>query len=604
MSYPINWDMDSIFNGGSDSSELRNKIESMKEEIKNVQKSVSEWSSEADAPEYDQLKTVLQLTETVGNGLSEAMTYSRGLLSANVRDKNAAKLTNEISTLYSTLSNSNTILTKKFVAISDHEWTQLLEKEPFSASAFPLNEQREQGKKLLSTEEEAAINVLSNDGFKGWGDLYNTLVATVQVEFENEDGTTTAYSAGQAANVMGSVKDPQTRHQMLEKWELAWAEKASLFADTLNHLAGFRLENYKLHGTEDFMDRPLEYNRLKKETLDTMWETITKNKPKVVEYLNRKAQLLNIEKLSWADVTASVSVGDFEPRQYSYDEAAEFIMENFETFSGKMKDLAQTAFENGWIEAEDRDGKRPGGYCANLPESEQSRIFMTFSGSAGNVSTLAHELGHAFHSYVMRDLPVMNRRYAMNVAETASTFAELVVSDATVREAASEAEKINLLDSKNARAATMFMNIHARYLFETSFYNERKSGIVTDDRLSELMVEAQKEAYQDSLSTYHPTFWASKLHFYNTGVPFYNFPYTFGFLFSLGIYARSLEEGTDFEEQYIALLRDTASMTTEELAEKHLNADLTKPDFWQSAIDMVLSDIDEYLEITEKYINK
>lgn len=602
MSYQLNWDMDSVFTGGSQSSELRTKIETLKEQIKQFHQIVKLWDPEVDRLNYNHLKEVLNLSEKIGNGLSEAMTFSRGLLSANVRDKNAAKLTNELSTLYSNLNNSITVLTKKYVEIDDADWADLLEIEPFNASAFPLNEQREQGKKLLSQKEEAVINALTNDGFKGWGELYNSLVATIQVDFENKDGKVESYSAGQAANLMGSAKDPETRQKMLEKWELAWTSKSSLFADTLNHLAGFRLENYKLHGTEDFMARPLEYNRLKKETLDIMWDTITKNKPKVVEYLNRKAQLMGIEKLSWADVTAPVSVGDFEPRHYSYDEAAEFIMENFSSFSNQMQKLAKTAFEDSWIEAEDRDGKRPGGYCANLPESEQSRIFMTFSGSAGNVSTLAHELGHAFHSYVMRDLPVMNRRYAMNVAETASTFAELVISDATVREASSEAEKINLLDSKNARAATMFMNIHSRYLFETAFYEERKNGIVTDDRLSELMVAAQKEAYQDSLSTYHPTFWASKLHFYNTGVPFYNFPYTFGFLFSLGIYARSLEEGSGFEEKYIALLRDTASMTTEALAQKHLNVDLTQPDFWQSAIDMVHTDIDEYLELTAKYI--
>ncbi|MFC6463841.1 M3 family oligoendopeptidase [Marinilactibacillus sp. GCM10026970] len=602
MSYPINWDMESIFKGGSQSQALRDKIDLMKKELKSYHEMIENWDADNDHSDYRELASILSFSEKLGNGLSESMTFSRGLLSANVKDKLASKLTTELSTLYSEMSNSSTMLTKKFVSMSDSAWSSLLEKEPFKASAFPLNEQRDQGKSLLTQEVETAINTLANDGFKGWGDLYNTLVASIEVELEDGSGTVQKYSAGQAANIMGSAKDPETRLNMLKKWEEAWSDKAPLFADTLNHLAGFRLENYKLHGTEDFMERPLEYNRLKKETLDTMWDTITKNKPKVVRYLERKAQLMNIDQLSWVDVTAPVSVGDFEPRHYSFDEAATFIMDNFSSFSEKMQSLAKTAFEDAWIEAEDRDAKRPGGYCANLPESEESRIFMTFSGSAGNVSTLAHELGHAFHSYVMRDLPSMNRRYAMNVAETASTFAELVISDATVREAKSEAEKINLLDSKNARAATMFMNIHSRYIFETAFYEERKTGIVTDDRLSELMIDAQKEAYQDSLSTYHPTFWASKLHFYNTGVPFYNFPYTFGFLFSLGIYARSLEEGTDFEDRYIALLRDTASMTTEELAQKHLNVDLTQPEFWQSAIDMVHSDIDEYLEITEKYV--
>lgn len=601
MSYPVTWDMDSIFKGGSDSIELRQKIDKIQTEIVNFQKIVDDWKPLSDKPQYNILATIFEKQEAIANGLSEAMTFSRGLLSANVTDKTAAATANELSTISSEMGNCQTVLVKKFVSISNENWEELLSIEPFKSSRFPLNEQRDQGKKLLSEEEEALINSLSNDGFRGWSNLYNSLVSTIQVPIE-EDGKVNYYSAGQAANKMNAESDSEKRHQILADWENTWQEKAPLFADTLNHLAGFRLSTYKAHGTEDYMKRPLEYNRLKKETLDTMWNTITENKSKVVKFLDRKAALLNLDKLSWSDVAASVSVGDFEERYYSFDDAADFIVDHFSSFSEKMADLAKTAFEDGWIEAEDRPGKRPGGYCANLPESKQSRIFMTFSGTSDNVSTLAHELGHAFHGAVMRDLPALNRRYAMNVAETASTFAEMVISDATIREATSEEEKINLLDSKNSRAATMFMNIHSRYIFETKFYDERKKGLVNDERLNELMEEAQKEAFENSLSTYHPTFWASKLHFYNTGVPFYNFPYTFGFLFSLGIYARSLEEGKGFEDKYIALLRDTASMTTEELAEKHLDVDLTKPEFWQSAIDIIHSDIEEYLNITEKYV--
>lgn len=601
MNYSMNWDMDSIFQGGSDSSQLKERIEWIESTIQVFGEKTASWSPSEDTSEYNQLKEIFTTYEKISHALSEALTFTRGLLSADVNDKTAAAQTTKLSTLFSELSNHQTVLIKKYVNMPDEEWKELLSTEPFKQSAFPLNEQRDQGEELLSEKEEALINTLSNDGFKGWGNMYNSLVATIQVPIE-ENGEIKKYSAGQAANKMNAAKELDKKHEILENWEEAWAEKAPLFADTLNHLAGFRLSAYKAHGVDDFMKRPLEYNRLKKQTLETMWETINQNKPKVVEYLNRKAQLLGVEGLAWSDITADVTIGDYKPREFTYDQAAEFILDNFSTFSEKMTELAKRAFEESWIEAEDRPGKRPGGYCANLPESEQSRIFMTFSGTPDNVSTLAHELGHAFHSAVMRDLPSLNQRYAMNVAETASTFAEMVISDATVREAKSEAEKINLLDNKNSRAAIMFMNIHARYLFETRFYEERKDGLVNDERLNELMLQAQKEAFQDSLTTYHPTFWASKLHFYNTRVPFYNFPYTFGFLFSLGIYARSLEEGEQFEEKYIALLRDTASMTTEELAMKHLNVDLTKPDFWQSAIDIVHNDIEEFLEITEKYV--
>lgn len=601
MNYKNTWDMESVFAGGSDSPEFHEKISNLQEKLKEFDRLVNDWNSQEDAPDYKQLEIILSERETLEKGIGETRTFISGLSSADVNDTAARTNLNIVTQLSTKLSNSLVVFQKKITDISDEAFKHLLEQKTFKQSAFPLNEIREQAQKLLSTEEEELLNNLSIDGFQGWGTMYNELVAAIEVPFE-EAGEITSYSAGQAENKMNAEKDSKKRSEMLESWENAWAEKADLFANTLNHLAGFRLSEYEAHEILDYMEPPLEYNRMESDTLNAMWDTISANKGKIVDYFERKAKLLDLKKLSWLDVTAAVNVGDFEEKEYTFTEAADFIMENFESFSPKMAQLAEQAFEEQWIEAEDRPGKRPGGYCANLPESKQSRIFMTFSGSSDNVSTLAHELGHAFHSSVLRDLPILNQKYAMNVAETASTFAELVVSDATIENANSEAEKISLLDEKISRSATMMMNIHARYLFERSFHEERQKGIVSAKRLSELMLDAQKEAYKDALETYHPMFWAAKLHFYNTGVPFYNFPYTFGYFFSLGIYARALETDGSFEEEYIALLRDTASMSTEDLAQKHLQVDLRKSDFWQEAIDRTHEDIDEFLELTEKYV--
>src|SRR5699024_4823666 len=141
-------------------------------------------------------------------------------------------------------------------------------------------------------------------------------------------------------------------------------------------------------------------------------------------------------------------------------------------------------------------------------------------------------------------------------------------------------EKISLLNTKLENATAMFMNIHARFLFEQSFYSERQKGLVTANRLSELMVTAQQEAFNDNLSEYHPHFWASKLHFFIDGISFYNFPYTFGFLFSLSIFAEYKKNPDGFEDKYIALLRDTAVMSTEDLVQKHLGKDITVESFW------------------------
>ncbi|SHE47496.1 oligoendopeptidase, pepF/M3 family [Atopostipes suicloacalis DSM 15692] len=601
MNYKNTWDMESVFAGGSDSPAFHEKISNLQEKLKKFDRLVNDWNSQEDAPDYKQLEIILSERETLEKGIGETRTFISGLSSADVNDTAARTNLNIVTQLSTKLSNSLVVFQKKITDISDEAFKHLLEQKTFKQSAFPLNEIREQAQKLLSTEEEELLNNLSVDGFQGWGTMYNELVAAIEVPFE-EAGEITSYSAGQAENKMNAEKDSKKRSEMLESWENAWAEKADLFANTLNHLAGFRLSKYEAHEILDYMEPPLEYNRMESDTLNAMWDTISANKGKIVDYFERKAKLLDLKKLSWLDVTAAVNVGDFEEKEYTFTEAADFIMENFESFSPKMAQLAEQAFEEQWIEAEDRPGKRPGGYCANLPESKQSRIFMTFSGSSDNVSTLAHELGHAFHSSVLRDLPILNQKYAMNVAETASTFAELIVSDATIENANSEAEKISLLDEKISRSATMMMNIHARYLFERIFHEERQKGIVSAKRLSELMLDAQKEAYKDALETYHPMFWAAKLHFYNTGVPFYNFPYTFGYFFSLGIYARALETDGSFEEEYIALLRDTASMSTEDLAQKHLQVDLRKSDFWQEAIDRTHEDIDEFLELTEKYV--
>jgi pepF/M3 family oligoendopeptidase len=303
-----------------------------------------------------------------------------------------------------------------------------------------------------------------------------------------------------------------------------------------------------------------------------------------------------VEQLSWSDVDAPLSQAT---TKVSYQAAAEDIVEQFRKFSPKMADFAAEAFNRGWIEAEDRPGKRPGGFCTPLPVSKQTRIFMTFGGNSSNVSTLAHELGHAYHQYLMDELPPFNQDYAMNVAETASTFAEMILADALVKNASSEEEKLALLAEKVQNSVSFFMNIHARFLFETRFYEKRKAGMMDVAEISALMEEAQREAYHNALGSYHPLFWSSKLHFYITSYPFYNFPYTFGYMFSTGIYARAQKEGAGFAEKYDALLRDTGRMTVEELALKHLNVDLTKPDFWREAMSLAVEDAQMFLDLTK-----
>lgn len=600
MTYSLNWDLDSIFSGGSDSPALNERLEQLEKQINTYYQSVNQWDHSVST--NDELTTLIKQQETITEGFSQCNSYITALLSANVKDTQAKLLSGKLYALLPRWQSADTILSKKFAEISDNNWQTLLQTDEFSLIAFRMNEIRRDGHRLLSEAEENIINTLSLDGLNAWSSHYDTIVGTIVIPFE-ENGKVTDLSAGQAFNKMMGDPDPLVRGKLFIAWEKAWQEKTSLLSDTLNHLDGFRLSTYKLHGMNDYLQKPLEYNRLKKETLDVMWATIQKNKQPLVDYLTRKANLFGKEKMEWQDQDAPIILGDLKEKTFTFDEAASFIIENFQKFSPKMATFAQSAFEKSWIEAEDRPGKRPGGYCTELPETQESRIFMTYSNSVNEVATLAHELGHAFHSSVMWDLPALNRDYAMNVAETASTFAELIVADATLKAAKTKEEKINLLDTKLQNALAMFMNIHSRFIFENRFYSARQEGLVSEEEITQMMVEAQKEGYHDALATYHPHFWAAKLHFFIDDVPFYNFPYTFGYLFSLGIYAYANKKGTSFEQEYIELLRDTASMTTEELAQKHLGVDLTKPDFWQAGIDMVLEDINSFMTLSEEYVH-
>lgn len=594
MKYAINWDLESIFAGGSSSESLQQELQQISTKMKEFHQLVDTFTPNAEN-QVEALTEILAVHEEIQKSFTECGSFIEALNSANIHDQQAKLLTGQLYSNLPAFQLATTILNKKFASYSEEDWQNLM--THFSQIAFRLSEMRRDGQELLDEQSENIINTLALDGQSAWSQHYDTIVASIQIPFNGE-----MLSAGQAFNTMMSSQDKAVRQELFEKWEKAWSEKADIFADTLNHLDGFRLNNYKLHGVDDFLKQPLEYNRLDKETLDMMWGTIQKNKQPIIDFLTRKAQLFGKDKMDWQDQDAPIVLGDFEERRYTFDQAADFIVENFKKFSPKMSEFAQMAFDKAWIEAEDRPGKRPGGYCTSLPKSQESRIFMTYGESVNEVSTLAHELGHAFHSHVMWDLPTLNQDYAMNVAETASTFAELIVADATLKEAKTDEEKINLLDVKLQNAIAMFMNIHARFIFESNFYAARQKGLVATDEITRLMVEAQKEAYIDGLGSYHPHFWAAKLHFFIDEVPFYNFPYTFGYLFSLGIYAKASQHADGFEDQYIALLRDTASMTTEELAKKHLDTDLHQATFWQAGIDMVLKDIATFMELTEKYI--
>jgi oligoendopeptidase F len=275
------------------------------------------------------------------------------------------------------------------------------------------------------------------------------------------------------------------------------------------------------------------------------------------------------------------------------------VRETFARFYPALAEFATSAFERQWIDWSPRAGKRPGGFCSTSSWINESRVFITYNETLGDLSTLAHELGHAFHGKLMSDMRPWSRRYPMTLAETASTFAEQLVIDAVLEDPKAPAEqRALLLDARMQDAATFLLNIPMRFYFETSLYQERAAGEVSLTRMQELMLAAQRRCYGDALADdeLDPWFWASKLHFYITGLSFYNFPYTFGYLFSMGIFARAKQEGPSFLPRYEELLRRTGSDSAEGVAREALGVDLEEPDFWSASIDLIDADAGKWLD--------
>lgn len=597
----LTWDLESLFPGGSRSQAFADFVHQIAQRVEPLAQWVADLAASAgqisggpagldDEARERWVQGITDLQE-VGAHLQEAQAFVSCLIAQDVHDEPARVWESRLTQLSARYHQLLISLDQGLLALPDRAWAELLAEPRLEPIRFALEERRRRAQERMEPEREKLATALAVDGYHGWSSLYDTLSGRIRIPVD-EEGETRLLSVGQVANRL-YARDRAVRTALWPKYEGAWQEAADLFAATLNHLAGFRLALYRQRGWS-LLQEPLALNRLSAETLEAMWTAVEGAKAPLVAYLRHKARLLGVEKLAWHDVTAPL--GEVE-RRFTYDEGAAFILDHFRRFSDDLAKLAQRAFAERWIEAEDRPGKLAGGFCTSFPVRGQSRIFTTFSGTPDNLSTIAHELGHAYHQHVVNALPLWAQRYPMSLAETASTFAERIVLDAALEAASSREERLALLDQKLNDAVAFLMNIHARFLFERRFYEARAEGPLTVEELNRLMVEAQREAYCDELGEYHPLFWASKLHFYLTNQPFYNFPYTFGYLFSTGLYGRAQAEGRAFAQRYVALLQDTGRMTVEELAQRHLGVDLTQPDFWAEAARLAVADVERFLEL-------
>lgn len=490
----------------------------------------------------------------------------------------------------------------------------------FEGYRYILNETLEETRHQMSAAEEKLAGELQQTGGDAWDRLHEQLISNLK---DSETGKTfnelrnDAYSA-----------DSKMRKSSYEKEISLLRQNEIAFAACLNNLKGETLTLNRHRKWQKPLDRSLSSARLSQKTLDALIGAIEESLPLWREYFNLKADFLHKNNLTVSQDKKGLAFYDlFAPmatdsrvelgndsdkklgndgdtlslsglsrqsllsKTWTFDEARDYIIERYSSFSAEMGEFAKKAFAENWIDAEVRAGKVGGAYDEDFALGHQSRIMTNFTGAFSDIITLAHELGHAYHFSCMKGKPSAFFSYPMTLAETASTFAETIVKQDMISKC-SDAEKIQILDLDLQDVSQVLVDILCRFYFERSVFEEREKGELNADDFCNLMKEAQEKSYGNGLnSERHEYMWAVKSHYYSTGLDFYNFPYAFGQLFAAGLYARYQKEGKDFAKTYAELLSNTGNMSCEDLCKK-AGFDITQKAFWKSGIEMYAGEVE------------
>lgn len=544
-------------------------------------------------------REIYELRQEASVLLDNISTYARCLLSVDSKDEAAQALLGRLKNVAKRAQQLGEPLRQFLLRADEPVITQFLEDPRTEAAAFEISQLRKLAPQTLPLAEENLITALGQDGVHAWGSLYGQLSGTLRCEVMRGNQPE-AMGLAEAAALMSS-RSLAERKAAWQGINDAWEVHEETCAASLNAIAGWRLELGRKRqpaGAEaiHFLDAPTHSSRISRRTLDTLMAVAEESRPLARRAARLQARAYGMKTIGPWDVRAPGPLLESQSgaAHIPFEEAVEMVADAYSAIEPGMGAFVRMMIDNRWVEGTVGPNKRPGAYCTGFAKSRTPRVYMTYDGAASEIITLAHELGHAYHSWVMRDLPRSQLAYGMSLAETASTIAETLVRDHLVSRSEDPAARLDIMWEELSALTAFLLNIPTRFTFEKAFYEQRADRPLRPAEFKALMSNAWEEWYGDSLAEPDPMFWASKLHFFISGLSFYNFPYLFGYLFSNGIFARRAALGETFPERFNALLRDTGRMTAEELAREHLDVDLEGPEFWRESVALIAPKVDAF----------
>ena len=578
------WDLDPIYTG-FDAPEFAADLAAAKECTERLA------AFAAGLPRQDRkeaLEEALGLEERFTQLLQKLATYAELRQSANTRDNEAMSAFGRVLALDAEAA-------APLAAI--RQWIGSLENLEELEQASPLLGEyryllgrihKNRVHQLPGIGEEVVAKLSRSDA---WAELHQHLTSTVAVQYGD---TTTNLSS---IRNLAYSSDAKVRKSAYEAELGCYKAIQDPVAFALNSLKLKTITMAQLRGYESPLDMTLQKSDMRRETLDAMFAAMDEYLPKFWQYLRAKGKLLGHENgLPWYDLFAPVGEAS---RTFTTQQARDYLVDLFSRFDSDEAQMIAQAFEESWIDFFPRDGKAGGAFCAGVDSIGESRILTNFDGQMGDVVTLAHELGHAFHNRNLRSHRPLNKDYSMPLAETASTFNECVVMASAIAGAENDREKLCLIEAQLSDLTQVICDIYSRYRFETEVFARREQEFLNAETLCDIMLRAQKASYGDGLDHQflHPYMWVCKSHYY--GSTFYNFPYAFGALFARGLYVQYETEGPAFVPKYKKLLAATTVSSAEDTA-KVAGIDLTDKSFWRGALEIAAKQIDLFCELAQK----
>ena len=559
-----------------------------KSELLSIQ--ASEQALQIDIMDASSVRKILYRFDEALVILHDISTFATLIQVVDSSNELAERLNSKCSAEITQVEQRRVPLIDSLMALSDEEFDVLIKQAAIKPFQFILEHERKMAIHRLSTDEETLLKQMSVDGLHAWGEQYTKLSATIQCEIDGKQvGLASAFNMTKAEN-------RSARERAYRAIQYGWNTHQESVLAGLNAINGWRLNEFKRRSNKsplDYLDVTCHQAHISRKTLDTLMNSAYRN-----IHIGRRA-ISAMDKWNgihdakpWDLSAPATNKGEAKSPNLNFDEAMRVIYDAFAEFDQEMADFSMMMVDKGWIDSSPTTNRSTGAFCTQFHQAGEPRIFMTYEGK--DLFTLAHEIGHAWHAWVLRDLSYSEKQYPMTLAETASIFAETLVRQSLLRKATNDTQKREILWREAKSASVLLINIPSRYEFEKDFIEARKDAKVSLNSAKRMMHDAWEKWYGNTLSEYDDMFWASKLHFSIAEFGFYNYPYLFGYLFALGVYAQKDQQGDNFRLSYRELLKDTGRMSAEACIQKHLDRNIENMDFWQESLNIVDASISEF----------